>query len=141
MALLVGVILAVILAIFGSVVGFDRDRSYYATVLAVIALLYGLFAVISGSTSTLLLESIGIIAFLIVSVLGFKISQWFLVAGLAAHGVYDYVHPHLFLNLGVPAFWPMFCGSYDVTAAAYLAWLLRRRRTPAAAGVRSSAPA
>jgi len=130
MALLVGVILALALAIFASVVGFDRDRSYYATVLAVIGLLYGLWAVLSGSTTTLLLESIGIVAFLILSVLGFKISQWFLVAGLAAHGVYDYFHGYLFTNSGVPAFWPMFCGSYDVTAAAYLAWLLRRRHSP-----------
>ncbi|MDP3071387.1 MAG: hypothetical protein Q8N18_13940 [Opitutaceae bacterium] len=128
MALLIGVILALVLGIFGSVVGFDRDRSYYATVLAVIGLLYGLWAVMSGSTTTLLLESIGIVAFLIISVLGFKISQWFLVAGLAAHGVYDYFHGHLFTNSGVPEFWPMFCGSYDVTAAAYLAWLLWRRR-------------
>ena len=132
MALLIGIILALALAIFATVVGFDRDRSYYATVLAVIGLLYGLWAVMSGSTATLLLESIGIVAFLVVSVLGFKISQWFLVAGLAAHGVYDYFHGHLFTNSGVPAFWPMFCGSYDVTAAAYLAWLLWRRGTPKA---------
>jgi hypothetical protein len=129
-ALLIGVVLALSLAIFASVVGFDRERSYYATVLAVIGLLYGLWAVMSGSTTTLLLESIGIVVFLILSVLGFKTSQWFLVAGLAAHGVYDYFHGHLFTNSGVPAFWPMFCGSYDVTAAAYLAWLLHRRREP-----------
>jgi hypothetical protein len=129
MALLIGVVLALVFGIFGSVVGFDRERSYYATVLAVIGLLYGLWAVMSGSTTTLLLESVGIVAFLILSVLGFKISQWFLVAGLAVHGVYDYFHGHLFTNSGVPVFWPMFCGSYDVTAAAYLAWLLRRRRT------------
>lgn len=128
MALLVGEILAVALAIFASVVGFDRDRAYYATVMAVIALLYGLFAVMSGSTSTLLLEGIGITAFLLVSVLGFRISQWFLVAGLAAHGIFDFFHGHLIENTGVPVWWPMFCGSYDVTAAAYLAWLLRRRR-------------
>jgi hypothetical protein len=129
-ALLIGVVLALSLAIFASVVGFDRERSYYATVLAVIGLLYGLWAVMSGSTTTLLLESIGIVVFLTLSVLGFKTSQWFLVAGLAAHGVYDYFHGHLFTNAGAPAFWPMFCGSYDVTAAVYLAWLLRRRRTP-----------
>jgi len=127
MALLIGVILAMVLGIFGTVVGFDRDRSYYATVLAVIGLLYGLWAVMSGSITTLLLECIGIVVFLILSVLGFKISQWFLVAGLAAHGVYDYFHGHFFTNAGVPTFWPMFCGSYDVTAAAYLAWLIRRR--------------
>jgi hypothetical protein len=130
MALFVGVILALVLGIFGTVIGFDRDRSYYATVLAVIGLLYGLWAVMSGSTTTLLLESIGITVFLILSVLGFKISQWFLVAGLAAHGLYDYFHSHFFTNSGVPVFWPMFCGSYDVTAAVYLAWLLVRRRAP-----------
>jgi hypothetical protein len=132
MAPLIGVILAITLGIFGTVVGFDRDRSYYATVLAVIGLLYGLWAVISGSTTTLLLESIGILAFVTLSVLGFKTSQWFLVAGLAAHGVYDYFHGHLFANSGVPTFWPMFCGSYDVTAAAYLAWLIWRRRPESA---------
>lgn len=130
MALLIGVILALVLAVFASVVGFDRDRSYYATVLAVIALLYGLFAVMSGSTSTLLLEGIGITAFLLLSVLGFKINQWFLVVGLASHGVFDFFHGHLIVNSGVPVWWPMFCLSYDVTAAAYLAWLLLRRRTP-----------
>jgi hypothetical protein len=132
MAPLIGVILAITLGIFGTVVGFDRDRSYYATVLAMIGLLYGLWAVISGSTTTLLLESIGILAFVTLSVLGFKTSQWFLVAGLAAHGVYDYFHGHLFANSGVPTFWPMFCGSYDVTAAAYLAWLIWRRRPESA---------
>ena len=132
MAPLLGVILAITLGILGTVVGFDRDRSYYATVLAVIGLLYGLWAVISGSTTTLLLESIGILAFVTLSVLGFKTSQWFLVAGLAAHGVYDYFHGHLFANSGVPTFWPMFCGSYDVTAAAYLAWLIWRRRPESA---------
>ena len=93
-------------------------------------MLYGLFAVMSGYTSTLLLEGIGITAFLIISVLGFKISQWFLVAGLAAHGIFDFFHGHLIADSGVPPWWPMFCLSYDVTAAAYLAWLLRRRRTP-----------
>ena len=131
MALLIGVILALVLAIFATVVGFDRDRSFYATVLAVIALLYGLFGAISGSTATLLQEGIGIIAFLLLAVLGFKINQWILVAGLAAHGIYDFFHGDLIQDSGVPAWWPMFCLSYDVTAAAYLAWLLRRRRPPA----------
>jgi len=87
-------------------------------VLAVIALLYGLFAAISGSTTTLLLECIGITGFLLISVLGFKLNQWLLVAGLAAHGIYDFFHGHLIENTGVPPWWPMFCLSYDVTAAA-----------------------
>lgn len=129
MPLLIGLILALAVALFASAVGFDRDRSFYATVLAVIASTYGLFAVMGGSTSTLLLESMPIAAFLVLSVLGFKFSPWFLVGGLLAHGIFDFFHGHVIANAGVPAWWPMFCLSYDATAAAYLAGLILLRRT------------
>jgi hypothetical protein len=46
---------------------------------------------------------------------------------LVGHGVFDVFHERLIENDGVPAYWPMFCMSYDVTAGLYLAWLLRRR--------------
>jgi len=127
MALFIGISLALSVALYASFIGLDRDRAFYSTVLAVVGSLYGLFAVMSGSTQTLLFESIGIAAFLLVSALGFKFSQWLLVAGLFAHGVFDFFHDHVISNSGVPAFWPDFCMSYDITAAAYLAWLLRRR--------------
>jgi hypothetical protein len=132
MALLIGIVLALTIALFASLVGFDRERSFYSTVLAVIGGLYGLFAVMGGSMHTLLLESIPIAGFLLLSVLGFKFSQWFLVAGLVAHGVFDFFHGHVIANSGVPSWWPSFCGSYDVTAGAYLAWLIRRRGAPKA---------
>jgi len=53
---------------------------------------------------------------------------WIVVAGLAAHGLFDLLHPQLIDNPGVPSFWPMFCMAYDVVAAACLAFLLRRDR-------------
>lgn len=43
----------------------------------------------SGATPALLLECAVIVAFLLISVIRFKISRWFLVAGLASHGVFD----------------------------------------------------
>ncbi len=127
MALFIGFSLALAVALYASLIGLDRDRAFYSTVLAVVGSLYGLFAVMSGSTQTLLLESIFIAAFLLVSALGFKFSPWLLVAGLFAHGVFDFFHGHLISNSGVPAYWPDFCMSYDITAAAYLGWLIRRR--------------
>ena len=127
MALLVGISLALAVGLYASLIGLDRDRAFYSTVLAVVGSLYGLFAVMSGSTQTLLLESIGIAAFLLVSALGFKFSPWLLVAGVFAHGVFDFFHGHVISDSGVPAWWPNFCMSYDITAAAYLAWLIRRR--------------
>ena len=44
MEYLVGVGLALVVAVFGTLVGFDRHRAFYPTVLIVIASYYGLFA-------------------------------------------------------------------------------------------------
>jgi hypothetical protein len=129
MALLIGVILALAVALFARVVGLDRDRSFYPTVLIIIASLYGLFAVMGGTGSTLLAECAFGAAFVALAVVGFKFSPWFLVAGLAAHGVFDLFHGHVIANPGVPAWYPDFCVTYDLTAAVYLAWLIRRRHT------------
>lgn len=128
MAYLIGIVLALSAFAFARVVGLDRDRAFYPTIMIVIALLYGLFAAISGSGTVLALESIGIVGFVLLSVIGFKSSPWFVVAALFGHGVYDFLHPHLFANPGAPAWWPAFCSAYDITAAAGLAWLLCRRQ-------------
>jgi len=126
MEYLIGLGLALAAALFARFTGLERDRAFYPTVMIVIALTYGLFAVMGGSMSALALESVAIVGFILVSVLGFKINQWLVVVALAAHGIYDFFHPHLLTNPGVPVWWPGFCLTYDVTAAAYLAWLLRR---------------
>jgi hypothetical protein len=99
----------------------------------VIASYYALFAVMGGSAHALAAESIAILAFLSLSVAGFRTSLWLVVAALAAHGLFDFIHSHLIVNPGVPAWWPPFCLSYDLVAAAYLAWLLSRSRVRAAA--------
>jgi hypothetical protein len=98
----------------------------------VIASYYALFAVMGGSLQALAIESLVIIAFLVASVAGFKISLWFVVAALAAHGVFDVFHGAMIAIPGVPAWWPEFCLAYDLMAAAYLGWLLLRSRARAA---------
>ncbi len=128
MPLLIGVGLALAVALFARVVGLDRDRSFYPTVMIVIACLYGLFAAMGGSSAALAAESVGIVGFVALAVLGFRTSPWWIVAALAGHGVYDFFHGHMITNPGVPVWWPQFCGAYDVTAAAILAWLLQSRR-------------
>jgi hypothetical protein len=131
MAFLVGTALALSVGLFATLTGLDRDRAFYPTVLIVIALYYALFAVIGGSAHALATESIAILAFLGVAVAGFRKSLWLVVAALAAHGLFDLVHGRLIANPGVPAWWPAFCGAYDVVAAAYLAWLLSRSKVRA----------
>ena len=128
MAFAVGVSLALAVGLFATVVGLDRDRAFYPTVMLVIAFLYTLFAVLGGSTDALVLEFLVGIAFAALTVFGFKSSLWMVAGALAAHGIYDFFHAHGIVNPGVPHWWPAFCGAYDVTAGAYLAWLLMRGR-------------
>lgn len=130
MAYLVGAFLALAVSLFATVVGFDRHRAFYPTVLIVIASYYALFAVQGGSTHALIMECAFIAAFMLASVLGFKLNLWLVVAALVAHGVFDFLHGQLISNPGVPTWWPMFCLTYDVVAAAYLATLLRRPKNP-----------
>ena len=122
----VGVVLSIGVALFARWVGFDRDRAFYPTVLIVIASYYILFAVMSGSVETVLLESIIMTLFAVAAVAGFKGSAWIVVAALAGHGVQDAVHGHIISNAGVPAWWPAWCLAYDVGAAGALAWFLMR---------------
>ncbi len=133
MAFLIGAVLALVVGLFATFTGLDRDRAFYPVVTIVIASYYALFAVMGGSTQALLTESIVIFAFLGVAVAGFRISLWLVAAALAAHGLFDLIHGHLIVNPGVPAWWPAFCGAYDVVAAAYLASLLSRSSIRAAA--------
>jgi hypothetical protein len=128
MAWIVGVVLAGAVGLFASGVGLDRDRAFYPTVMIVIALLYILFAAMAGSTGVLLHEGVFTVLFIVVAVVGFRTSLWWVAAALAAHGIFDFTHDAFVVNPGVPVWWPAFCAAYDVTAAAYLAWLIRSKR-------------
>jgi hypothetical protein len=131
MEYLIGLFLALGISIGATAIGFDRERSFYPTVLIVIALLYVLFAIMAGSTHALLVELLPSALFVIAAVAGFKTQLWWVVAGLIGHGLFDFVHAHFISNPGVPVFWPGFCGTYDVIAGAYLAFLLKRSRVGA----------
>lgn len=130
--LVVGVVLALAVGVFATVTGLDRDRAFYPVVMIVIAGIYGFFAILGQSTHALVLDGLIGTVFVAVAVVGFKRSLWWTAAALAGHGMLDFVHASVVANPGVPAFWPAFCGAYDVVAAAYLAWLLQSGRLPSA---------
>lgn len=133
MEFLIGAVLGLCVCLFATVVGLDRSRVFYPTVMIVIAAYYALFAVMGGSTQALMSELIVIVAFVGVSIAGFKYSLWLVVAALAAHGMFDFFHGRLFENPGVPLWWPHFCLAADVAIAAYLASLLLLSKVDATA--------
>jgi len=127
MEYLIGIGLAVVVCVFATLAGFDRDRVFYPTLAIVVATYYILFAVIGNSTRALAIESLIAIGFLALAVAGFKHNLWLIVAALAGHGVFDFFHHWLIQNPGVPVWWPGFCLSFDILAAGFLAMLLMRR--------------
>jgi hypothetical protein len=103
MEYLVGAGLGLAVGAFATVVGFDRGRAFYPVVLVVIASYYDLFAVLGGSMPALGIETLGLVAFAAVAVLGFRTNLWWVVAALAAHGIQDLFHASLVDNPGRPA--------------------------------------
>jgi hypothetical protein len=131
MPLIIGTVLALLVGVFATGTGLDRDRAFYPVVTIVIAALYVLFAVIGNSTRALVLDLLVGIVFVMLAVAGYKRSLWIVAAALAGHGVLDLAHAAVISNPGVPSWWPEFCLTYDVSAAAYLAWLLKSGRVRA----------
>jgi len=129
----IGIAAAIGVGLFASVIGFDKERSFYPVVLIVIANLYLLFAAMAKSSGALVGEAIPALVFVALAVLGFRKTPWFVVAGLGLHGVFDFFHHTLIANPGVPKWWPSWCLAYDVVAAAYLATLIFTRKTSQAA--------
>jgi len=130
MEYLIGVILTLAVATFAFVVGFDRERTFYPTVMIVIASYYALFAVMGASTRTLIIESIVAGVFVLFAVLGFKGNYWLVVVAFIGHGVFDSVRHFFIDNPGVPQWWAGFCLASDVVFGAWLAVLMIRQRQP-----------
>lgn len=129
MGYLIGGVLAVAVGLAATVVGFDRDRAFYPTVMIVIASYYVLFAIAGGAGAPIVVEIAVMALFAGAAIAGFKRSLWLVVAALAAHGMFDWLHSPMISNPGVPPWWPQFCLAYDVVAAIYLAIRLRRSPT------------
>ena len=126
MAFLVGIFLAIAVGLMATWSGLDRERGFYPVVLIVIAYNYLLFSLGDGRAEISVAELVPFAFFLILALLGFRNNLWLVVAGLAGHGIFDLVHTRLIADRGVPVWWPIFCLTYDVTAALYLIWRLKR---------------
>lgn len=123
----VGIALGVGVAAFAALMKFDRDRSFYPTVLIVIASYNILFAVMGAPTKVLLCEILAASLFFGLAILGFRGSTWILAAAIAGHGAFDSIHGLVIPNPGVPVWWPAFCMAIDVTLGALLALRILRR--------------
>lgn len=111
--LFVGATLGVVILLFARLAQFDRDGSFYPTILIVIASYYVLFAFQSGVQKAVLNEAIVFAGFFAGALAGHRWPKWIIALFLLAHGIYDVVSPHS----GAPIWWPEFCLGADVILA------------------------
>ncbi len=124
----VGVMVALVVAGLAAVIGLDRGRAFYPTVLIVVASYYALFAVMGASGKTLGIEIVVGVGFSFLALFGFKRNMWVVATAIAGHGVFDLLH-HLFIdNPGMPIWWPGFCAVVDLVLGGWLA--VRIFKTP-----------
>jgi hypothetical protein len=129
MPIFVGLLLAVGVAALGKFTRFDEDRSFYPTVLIIIASYYVLFAVLDGSSHVLVWDLVIAVAFSIVAITGALFFPILVGIGIVAHGLFDVVRDGFIDNSGVPGWWPSFCGSIDVLLGLWVIVLTRSRIT------------
>jgi len=127
MEYLVGTTLALFFCAAAAGLGMDRERVFYPAMVMAVASYYLAFAVADGRNEVMLSEVAIAAVFIAAAVAGFKRNPWIAVVALAGHGVMDGFHHHVVQNTGVPRSWPGFCMSFDVTAAAIVAWVMRAR--------------
>ena len=127
MEYLIGGLLALAVAGLATVIGLDRGRAFYPTVLIVVATYYVLFAVMGASGRILGTEIAVATGFSFLAIVGFKKNLWLVAAALVGHGIFDFVHHLVIDNPGVPHWWPGFCLAYDGIAGAWLALRLMTR--------------
>ena len=126
---IVGALLALAVAALGKITRFDQDRSFYSTVLVIIASYYLLFAIQGASPNVLVWEMVVALAFSLVAVFGALRFPLLVGVGIVGHGLFDLLHPAIIHNPGVPTWWPSFCMSLDVVLGLWVISLARSRRT------------
>jgi hypothetical protein len=127
-AFIIGVALAIALSIFGRLTGYEKDRSFFPTLLIVIASYYLLFATLTDSVSTLLIEIAVALFFAVIAVWGSFKFPVLVGAGIALHGFFDFTYGHFYINSGVPVWWPAFCAGIDIPFGLWVMYLSYKTR-------------
>jgi hypothetical protein len=122
---LIGLALSIVIIIFAKVTRFERDRSFFCTILIVIASYYVLFAVIAERS--IIRELIVASAFVSIAILGSYKSLTIIGFGIVAHGIYDIFYMLYIKEIIAPIWWPSFCAALDIVMGLWVVYLSRSR--------------
>jgi len=122
----IGFALSLAVAFLARVTRFDRDSSFYPSILIFIASFYILFAVLAGHS---IYRELSIaLAFSCVAIFGAYKSLLIVGLGIVAHGIYDIFQVTVFSNNVAPMWWPSFCGVVDLALGLWVIYLSKSRQ-------------
>lgn len=122
---LFGIVSSAFTVWFGRKQSLFSETVFWRNTLIIIALIYLIFVAIDGRLNTLFIELAGMALFIGLAWAGYTRSLWFLVAGLLAHGLWDWAHQPDLLTGYVPLWYREACITYDFFAAGYLAYYIK----------------
>ncbi|MEH6549683.1 MAG: hypothetical protein V7711_09445 [Pseudomonadales bacterium] len=101
----------------------------YTATLPWLAIIYIAFALYAGDLEALGQEIFWGIPLVFVAMLlrrgSFRGSVYLVACAWLAHGLYDVCHDLLFINEGVPKWYPLLCAGFDLIVALYLVFVGR----------------
>ena len=118
---LIGTGIAVVTCVVLAFLPEEWARGAVANLLTLIGAIYVGFALASEGKLNIFKQILGCAFFVTLALLGLWISWWFLVAGLALHGVWDYLHHGEHGHGVVPRWYVPFCAFYDWWVALFVA--------------------
>jgi hypothetical protein len=118
---LAGTALAVATCVLLALLPLEWARGAVSNLLTLIGAIYVGFALTSKGRLNVFKQIAGCVFFVAFALLGLWMSWWFLVAGLALHGVWDYLHRGKHGHGVVPKWYVPFCALYDWVVAIFVA--------------------
>ena len=100
------------------------DQWFWPITLATLPIYYMLFGLLVLDSQAILMELLYGLPYIATGLLVWRLKSKVTVIIIAiawlSHGFYDYYHDVLFINLGVFAWYPAFCGIVDIVVGSYL---------------------
>ncbi|OUS25003.1 hypothetical protein A9Q99_22415 [Gammaproteobacteria bacterium 45_16_T64] len=119
-------IIGVLLALFTITISRRQHWEHwsYTACLLSLPLIYMFFGLFAAESNVILTEFVFGIPYFVAGILcinyGFKFSGYIVATLWISHGIYDLLHPMLFVNSGVPAWYPILCAAVDIIVGIYL---------------------
>lgn len=112
----------------------DGEPWMFAYALLVLPFVYIVFAVLNDAPNAAGKEFVAGLPFIVagVALLWFKVPYATVIVGAfwILHAFYDIVHDEIFINSGVPGWYPIACVGTDAVIGGYLLWLGLRDKQP-----------